>query len=774
MTILADTSRVIGVATGAGRSWFFPFRFYADAHIAVFLLEPGTFNWIEILPADYTIEPGPGTEQDGWLGGTVTYPKAPAAVLPEGWKLRINLAIPYTQPNIDLTNASGFDPRAVEREFDLGVQRAQQLRDESQLHLRLPEGSVVQPEIVPPDPGHLVMLDEYGTRFVGGPDGAAIALVAELAEEILAMENRTVPWFPPVVAATTGNHGLSGLSAVDGVTPAAGDRILVRVQSTPAQNGIYIAALGAWTRAVDLNGSAPIIQGTRVIVYGGDTQAQLTYALTSANPVVVGTSDITFALAELYNFGKPLVVETDVTVQIPSDFATLQAAVDFYSAFIVKQGVRITLNIETGHQPETGLLVQNGDFAHFYVASADAVVTLSPDFVGVGALPDIALGPTDGQITSGCFIMANNARGPVLGTIIDGNGLPAARTGYFAIRNATGRADRPAAPTEEAAVLPPIAGCINFKHACAQAQENSMLVWENALATGSGLNGLYAERSSIIYAEFADASNAAQTGMIAARASTITASTSKANNCRIGYWALRACTINADESEATGCKDYGYYAVFGSTINAHLADASGALGTGNDATFGGAGFLAYHASRINAFGADASGCAKYGVLARDRSDIGARGSDLSGCGVSAAYATDASTIQAEGADASNAGGDALDVDSASTLNANGVIATGAGASAVRCRTGSRANVDLATLTGATAHGVYADLGSSVNAAGANVSGAGAAVVRVNHGSFINISNGTTSAGNPGVPQAADTNVGALNTLSGNGAVFHIT
>jgi hypothetical protein len=54
-----------------------------------------------------------------------------------------------------------------------------------------------------------------------------------------------------VTAATTGNITLSGTQTVDGVGLIAGDRVLVKDQSTSAQNGIYVAAIGSWSRASD-------------------------------------------------------------------------------------------------------------------------------------------------------------------------------------------------------------------------------------------------------------------------------------------------------------------------------------------------------------------------------------------------------------------------------------------------------------------------------------------------------------------------------------------
>lgn len=57
-----------------------------------------------------------------------------------------------------------------------------------------------------------------------------------------------------VKAATTGNlAALSGLLTIDDVVLVAGDRVLVKDQTTSSQNGIYIAATNGWTRSLDAN-----------------------------------------------------------------------------------------------------------------------------------------------------------------------------------------------------------------------------------------------------------------------------------------------------------------------------------------------------------------------------------------------------------------------------------------------------------------------------------------------------------------------------------------
>jgi hypothetical protein len=57
-------------------------------------------------------------------------------------------------------------------------------------------------------------------------------------------------WKAPAITATGGNITLSGLQTINGVTVVAGDTVLVKDQTNPAQNGIYIASATAWTYSV--------------------------------------------------------------------------------------------------------------------------------------------------------------------------------------------------------------------------------------------------------------------------------------------------------------------------------------------------------------------------------------------------------------------------------------------------------------------------------------------------------------------------------------------
>ncbi len=76
----------------------------------------------------------------------------------------------------------------------------------------------------------------------------------------------------------------------DGVTYATGDRILLKNQSTPAENGVYVvAASGAAARAADWATGADV-RGFSARVYAGTANINKVYAV-YAEPAVVGTND---------------------------------------------------------------------------------------------------------------------------------------------------------------------------------------------------------------------------------------------------------------------------------------------------------------------------------------------------------------------------------------------------------------------------------------------------------------------------------------------------
>lgn len=97
----------------------------------------------------------------------------------------------------------------------------------------------------------------------------------------------------PVKCATTANITLSGLQAIDGYTTVAGDRVLVKNQSTASGNGIYTAASGAWTRTFD-GSQDKLTSAALMLVLNGTTQGGTQWYLQTNDPITVGTTNLTF------------------------------------------------------------------------------------------------------------------------------------------------------------------------------------------------------------------------------------------------------------------------------------------------------------------------------------------------------------------------------------------------------------------------------------------------------------------------------------------------
>jgi hypothetical protein len=109
-------------------------------------------------------------------------------------------------------------------------------------------------------------------------------------------------WKQSVRAATTANVTLASAApnTLDGVTLATNDRILVKNQTAPAENGIYVVttlgtgANGVWTRATDADTSAKVTTGMYVYVEEGTTAGRSQWVLSTPGPITLGTTGLTF------------------------------------------------------------------------------------------------------------------------------------------------------------------------------------------------------------------------------------------------------------------------------------------------------------------------------------------------------------------------------------------------------------------------------------------------------------------------------------------------
>jgi hypothetical protein len=95
------------------------------------------------------------------------------------------------------------------------------------------------------------------------------------------------------VAATTANITLSGTQTIDGVAVIVGDRVLVKNQTLPQNNGIYIVAASTWSRSLDMDAWAEV-PNAFTFIEDGTTQADTGWVTTASAGGTLGTTPIPF------------------------------------------------------------------------------------------------------------------------------------------------------------------------------------------------------------------------------------------------------------------------------------------------------------------------------------------------------------------------------------------------------------------------------------------------------------------------------------------------
>lgn len=119
-------------------------------------------------------------------------------------------------------------------------------------------------------------------KIINLPDGVNPQDAATVAQLNAAIEG--LAWKDSVRVSTQGNIDLSSPGAtIDGITMVSGDRVLVRAQTTTADNGIYIwnGAAVAMTRSLDTSTAAELEQAVTTVEEG--TNAGSSYRQTAVN-----------------------------------------------------------------------------------------------------------------------------------------------------------------------------------------------------------------------------------------------------------------------------------------------------------------------------------------------------------------------------------------------------------------------------------------------------------------------------------------------------------
>jgi len=101
-----------------------------------------------------------------------------------------------------------------------------------------------------------------------------------------------------VRVASTDNINLGGIVVgTDGIAFAVGDRVLVRIQDTGSENGIYtFPGSRVLERSSDYDTDAEVNNNDLIAVNEGNTFAGETFRLDTADPITLGTTDLDFVL----------------------------------------------------------------------------------------------------------------------------------------------------------------------------------------------------------------------------------------------------------------------------------------------------------------------------------------------------------------------------------------------------------------------------------------------------------------------------------------------
>lgn len=185
-----------------------------------------------------------------------------------------------------------------------------------------------------------IWVEKAGDTMAGALDFASTFFIVNLPDPVSAQDAATKAYVDATIqgldvkqsvrVATTANITLSAPQTIDGVSVIAGDRVLVKDQSTGANNGIYVVAAGAWSRSADANVSAEVTSGMYMWVAEGTVNGDNGFVLTTNDPITLGSTALVFTQFNgagqiidgngLTKSGNTLSVNVDgVTIEINSD-----------------------------------------------------------------------------------------------------------------------------------------------------------------------------------------------------------------------------------------------------------------------------------------------------------------------------------------------------------------------------------------------------------------------------------------------------------------------
>lgn len=186
------------------------------------------------------------------------------------------------------------------------------------------------------------------------------------------------------VATTANLAALSGLLTVDGVVLVAGNRVLVKDQTTGSQNGIYVVAAGAWSRAADFDENSEVTAGAVVPVTEGSSQADTLWMLTTDDPITVGVTSLSFSQSLSTLFATKTAVQNN-SYCVANAGGTADAITGTYTPAVtaLTGGLTLYVRAASSNATTTPTFSPNGLTAKTIVKGANQVLSIG-DIAGSG------------------------------------------------------------------------------------------------------------------------------------------------------------------------------------------------------------------------------------------------------------------------------------------------------------------------------------------------------------------------------------------------------
>ena len=173
-------------------------------------------------------------------------------------------------------------------------------------------------------PAASVALNNQKITGLGTPTVATDACTKAYADAIASGLDLHTACRVATTADITIATALNAGDTIDGVVLSAGDRVLVKNQSTGSQNGIYVVDPSPF-RATDMDTSGETLTGAFTFVTAGTTQAATGWVLTTPATITLDTTALsftTFSAASAYVAGTGLSLSV-LTFSIDSTVTTL-------------------------------------------------------------------------------------------------------------------------------------------------------------------------------------------------------------------------------------------------------------------------------------------------------------------------------------------------------------------------------------------------------------------------------------------------------------------